>query len=161
MVKNLSVMQETRVRSLSWEDALEEGMASHFSPLPCRIPWTEEPGRVQSIGPHGVRLDRSQGASPAWPMSSAVIGTQPHGSMCPFSPKPRSHPGRHATLGGVPCAEQRVLGGCAFKCSRVSIPGSLTVPSLPLPQTPPAHTLKFVLQESLPFVSQFICITSS
>ena len=48
-VKNLSAMSETRVRSLGWEDPLEEGMATHSSILACRIPWTEEPGGLQSL----------------------------------------------------------------------------------------------------------------
>ena len=50
MVKNLPAMQETRVRSLGWEDPLEKGMATHSSILAWRIPWTEEPGRLQSMG---------------------------------------------------------------------------------------------------------------
>ena len=49
-VKNLPVMQETRVRSLGQEDRLEEGMATHFIILAWRIPWIEEPGGLQSIG---------------------------------------------------------------------------------------------------------------
>ena len=44
MVKNLPAMQELRVLSLGWEDSLEEEMATHFSVLAGRIPWTEEPG---------------------------------------------------------------------------------------------------------------------
>ena len=43
-------MQETRVRSLGWEDSLEKEMATHSSILAWRIPWTEEPGRLQSTG---------------------------------------------------------------------------------------------------------------
>ena len=43
-----------QVRSLGQEDALEEGMATHFSILAWRIPWTEEPGRLQSTGSHRV-----------------------------------------------------------------------------------------------------------
>ena len=43
-VKNLSAVWETQVRSLSWEDPLEKGMATHSSILACRIPWKEEPG---------------------------------------------------------------------------------------------------------------------
>ena len=43
-----------QVRSLGREDALEEGMATHFSILAWRIPWTEEPGRLQSTGSHRV-----------------------------------------------------------------------------------------------------------
>ena len=53
MVKNLSAMQETQdtqVRSLGWEDPLEEEMATHSKILAWEIPWTEEPGRLQSIG---------------------------------------------------------------------------------------------------------------
>ena len=53
MVKNLLAMQETRktwVRSSGWEDALEEEMATHPSILAWRIPWTEEPGGLQSMG---------------------------------------------------------------------------------------------------------------
>ena len=49
-VKNLSAMQETLVRSLGWEDSLEKGMATHASILAWRIPWTEEPGGLQSMG---------------------------------------------------------------------------------------------------------------
>ena len=48
MVKNLPVMWETRVRSLGWEDPLEEGMAIHSSILGWRTLWTEEPGGLQS-----------------------------------------------------------------------------------------------------------------
>ena len=49
-VKNLSVMQETHVRSLGWEDPLEKGMATHSSILAWRIPWTEGPGELHSMG---------------------------------------------------------------------------------------------------------------
>ena len=48
--KNLPAMQETLVRSLSWEDSLEKEMAAHSSTLAWRIPWTEESGRLQSMG---------------------------------------------------------------------------------------------------------------
>ena len=50
MVKNLPAMQKTRVRSLHQEDTLEKGTATHSSILAWRIPWTEEPGELQSIG---------------------------------------------------------------------------------------------------------------
>ena len=49
MVKNLSAMLETRVRSLGWEDPLEKGMATHSSIFAWRIPQTEEPGGLQSM----------------------------------------------------------------------------------------------------------------
>ena len=51
MVKNLSVMQETQVLSLGWEDTLEKGMVTHSSILAWKIPWTEEPTGPQSMGP--------------------------------------------------------------------------------------------------------------
>ena len=54
MVKNLPAMQETWVQSLSREDPLEEGMATHSRILAWRIPWTEEPGRLQTIGSQRV-----------------------------------------------------------------------------------------------------------
>ena len=46
IVRNLTAMQETWVHSLGWEDPLEEGMATHFSILAWRVPWTEEPGSL-------------------------------------------------------------------------------------------------------------------
>ena len=57
MVKNLPVMQETQVRFLDWEDPLEEGMATHSGILAWRIPWTEEPGGLQSVGSQRVGHD--------------------------------------------------------------------------------------------------------
>ena len=50
MVKNLPAMRQTWVWSLGWEDPLEKGKANHSSILAWRIPWTEEPGRLQSMG---------------------------------------------------------------------------------------------------------------
>ena len=49
-VKYLPAMQETRVQYLGWEDPLEEGIATHSSTLAWKIPWMEEPGRLQSMG---------------------------------------------------------------------------------------------------------------
>ena len=49
-VKSLPAMRESRVRALAWEDPLEKEMATHFNILAWRIPWTEEPGRLQSMG---------------------------------------------------------------------------------------------------------------
>ena len=57
MVKCLSTMQETRVQSLVWEDPLEKEMAMHSSTIAWKIPWTEKPGRVQSIGLQRVGHD--------------------------------------------------------------------------------------------------------
>ena len=50
VVKNLPSRQETQVQSLGGEDLLEKEMATHFSILAWRIPWTEEPGGLQSVG---------------------------------------------------------------------------------------------------------------
>ena len=55
MVKRLSTMRETRVRSLGREDPLEKEMAIHSSTIAWKIPWTEEPGRLQSMGSQRVR----------------------------------------------------------------------------------------------------------
>ena len=49
MVKNLPAMQEIQVRFLGWDDPLEKGIATHFSILAWRIPWTEEPRGLQSM----------------------------------------------------------------------------------------------------------------
>ena len=54
MVKNLPAMQEIRVQSLGQEDPLEKGMATQSSILAWRIPWTEEPGGLQSMGSQRV-----------------------------------------------------------------------------------------------------------
>ena len=53
-VKDLPTMQETGVQSLGWEDPLEKGMVTHPSILAWRIPWTEEPGKQQSMGSQRV-----------------------------------------------------------------------------------------------------------
>ena len=49
MVKNLPAIQETQVQALGWKDPLEKGMSTHFSILAWKTPWTEEPGRLQSM----------------------------------------------------------------------------------------------------------------
>ena len=56
-VKNLPEVQETQVQSLGWEDPLEKGLAIHSSILSWRIPWTVDPGRLQSMGPQSVAYD--------------------------------------------------------------------------------------------------------
>ena len=55
MVKNLPAVQETKFRSLGGDDPLEKGMATHSSILAWVIPWTEEPGGLQSIGSQRIR----------------------------------------------------------------------------------------------------------
>ena len=56
-VKRLPTMQETRVRSLGREDPVEKKMATHSSILAWKIPWTEDPGRLQSMGSQRVGHD--------------------------------------------------------------------------------------------------------
>ena len=57
MVKRLPTMQETWVQSLGWEGLLEKEMTTHSSILACKIPWMEEPGRLQSMGSQRVGHD--------------------------------------------------------------------------------------------------------
>ena len=57
MLKNLPAMQETQVLSLGQEDPLEKGISTHSSVLAWKIPWTEEPGGLQSTGLQRVRHD--------------------------------------------------------------------------------------------------------
>ena len=57
MVKRLPTKRETRVQSLGREDLLEKEMATHSSILACKIPWTEEPGKLQSTGLQSVGHD--------------------------------------------------------------------------------------------------------
>ena len=57
VAQNLAAVQETCVRYLGWEDLPEEGVATHSSILAWRIPWTEEPGGLQSMGLQRVRHD--------------------------------------------------------------------------------------------------------
>ena len=57
MVKHLPTMQETQVQSLGQEDPLEKEMATHSSTIAWKIPWTEEPGRLQSMGLQRVGHD--------------------------------------------------------------------------------------------------------
>ena len=56
-VKRLSTTRETRVRSLGWEDPLEKEMAIHSSTIAWKIPWAEEPGRLQSMGSQRIGHD--------------------------------------------------------------------------------------------------------
>ena len=57
VVRNLPAMQETRFQSLGWEDPLEKEVATHSSILAWRIPWTEKPGGLQSMGLQRVGHD--------------------------------------------------------------------------------------------------------
>ena len=57
IIKNLPTMQEVQFQSLGGEDPLEKGMSTHYSILDWRMPWTEEPGRLQSMASQRVRYD--------------------------------------------------------------------------------------------------------
>ena len=63
MVKCLPAMQETQVQSLGWEDPLEKETATRSSTLAWKIPWTEEAGRLQSMGSQRVRHDQAASLS--------------------------------------------------------------------------------------------------
>ena len=56
-IKHLPAMWEARAQSLGWEDPLKKEMATHSSTLAWKIPWTDEPGRLQSLGSQRVRHD--------------------------------------------------------------------------------------------------------
>ena len=82
-VKKLPAMQETQVWSLGREDPLEEGMATHSRILAWRIPWTEEPGELQSMGSqrdHGVIVSDT---THAWDPDYTVSCLSPHSSKSP------------------------------------------------------------------------------
>ena len=64
MVKRLPAMLETQVRSLGWEDLLEKEMATHSHFFAWKIPWTEEPGRLQSMGSHRAQIHPQSFHSP-------------------------------------------------------------------------------------------------
>ena len=80
MVKNLPAMQETQIQFLGWEDPLVEGTATHSSTLAWRIPWTEEPGGLQSMRLQRVGHDGSDYETAAYcvlllPKLEASLGT--------------------------------------------------------------------------------------
>ena len=76
-VKNLPAKQETWVQSLGWEDALEEGMATYSNILAWRILWTEEPGRLQSMG--------SQRVGQGWSDSAHIYYGEGNGNPLQYS----------------------------------------------------------------------------
>ena len=70
MVKSLPAMQETQVQSLGRGDPLEKGMATHSSILAWRIPWTEEPGGMQSMGSQRAGHDRVTNTFTFWKLEA-------------------------------------------------------------------------------------------
>ena len=79
MVKNLPAKWQTQVRSLGWEDPLEKVMATHSSILAWEIPWTEEPGKLQSMGLQRLRHHLSA------EQQQQLAGQQPNASSSLFS----------------------------------------------------------------------------
>ena len=73
MVKRLPTMQETQVQSLGREDPLEKEMVTHSSILAWKIPWMEEPGRLQSMGSQRVRSGRSPGEGNGNPLQYSCL----------------------------------------------------------------------------------------
>ena len=86
MVKNLPAVQETWVLSLAWEDPLEKGTATHSNILAWRIPWTEEPGGLQSMGSQGVRQDLA--AKQQWQSSGKSTNVARGGTGCRAAGRP-------------------------------------------------------------------------
>ena len=82
MVKCLSTMRETRVWALGWEDPLEKEMAIHSSTIAWKIPWTEEPGRLQSMRSQRVRHDWATSFS----LSLSFIYTYMYAYVCMYIP---------------------------------------------------------------------------
>ena len=74
MVKNLPATQETRVQSLDLEDPLEKGMATHSSIFASRIPWTKDPGRLQSVGWQRVGHD--------WAINTTILELEARMCVC-------------------------------------------------------------------------------
>ena len=147
IVKNLSAMQDTWVWSLGWDDPLEKGMATHSIFLPGEFPWTEEPGRLQSMGSQRVSHDWAQSTklhkfiilqfcgSLVWhsshqvkfknsrcQQSSFFSGVSRISSI--FSPSPASSSSSHYLIHGCPplYAKTRML----------HLPGYLSIAHMPL-----------------------------
>ena len=97
-VKCLSTMPETRVRSLGWEDPLEKEMAIHSRTIAWKIPWTREPGRLQSTGLQRVGLDWVTSLS-LW--SHLEKGMAPHSSTLAWKIPWMEEPGRLQSMGSL------------------------------------------------------------
>ena len=98
-VKRLPAKRETWVQFLGWEDPLEKEMATHSSTLAWKIPWTEEPGRPQSMGSQRVRHDWVTSLS----LSFSSCGEQGLLSSCAAWP---SHCSGHSCCGLQCCSSQ-------------------------------------------------------
>ena len=98
MVKNLPAVQETWVQSLGWEDPQEKGMATHSNILARRIPWTEEPGKLQSMGLQRVRHDWATNIFISWMCCSTMSRNVSGSKTIPCAQ--HFQPGNHT---GVDC----------------------------------------------------------
>ena len=108
LVKNQPAMRETWVQSLGWEDPLEESMTTHSSILPGESPWTEEPGRLQSMG--SQESDTTERLhfpflwvispmiiySPDWLFSRLKVKVKVHGLYSPWN-----SPGQNTGVGSL------------------------------------------------------------
>ena len=81
MVKHLSTMWETQVWCLGWEDALEKEMAIHSRTIAWKIPWTEEPGRLQSMGSQRVGHDWATSLTHSLTHSNYDEGNKDNGNL--------------------------------------------------------------------------------
>ena len=88
-LKHLPAMRETQVRSLGREDPLEKEMATHSSILAWRIPWTEEPGGLQSTGLQRVRHDWATSLFHLCILSLPIVNVMLHKEISPWSPARR------------------------------------------------------------------------
>ena len=118
-VKNLPAVRETWVWSLGWEDPLDEGMAAHSSILAWKIPWTEEPGGIQSTGSQRVRRDGVTAHRKSWVIIPLHI-TWPQFND-PAASLKCLHPFRRGSLpvDSLSCLIWNLLGGISW------CPGSL------------------------------------
>ena len=114
MVKNLPAVQETWVQSLGREDPQEKGMATHFSILARRIPWTEEPGRLQSMGLQRVGPDWAISIFISWvccnTMSRSISGIKPWNPALQVDSLPSEPPGKPSHIINLP-----FFNNCLFK----------------------------------------------
>ena len=104
-VKNPPAMWETRVRSLGWEDPLEEGMATHFSILAWRIPWTEKPHPTRFTTCMDSSLKVGRGGRPQRRLTGAEPSARGH-TACPLSSRERVSSSLHFTQACQPELER-------------------------------------------------------
>jgi len=114
MVKNLPAVQETRIQSLGQEDPLEKGMATHSSILAWRIPWTQEPGRLQSMGLQRVRMTDTFTFIHLGQSLHVKVLNFNHICKIPFASKVTYS----QALGFGPSLSGTVVKGSAYQCRR-------------------------------------------